>query len=92
MLPMYSVLVYIYFHVFPVRVAIFLARKKETGKEAWKVKSSIFQVELFAKMDGQKKIAYGHVCLVRTAVLQPKHNDYIILLRVFVGRYESVIA
>jgi len=38
MLMMYPVLVYIYFHVFPVRVAISLARRKETRKEAWKVR------------------------------------------------------
>jgi hypothetical protein len=34
-------------------------------------------VELFAKMDGQKKRAYGHVCLVPTDMVQPKHNYYI---------------
>jgi hypothetical protein len=38
MLLMYPVLVYIYFHVFPVRVAISRARRKETRKEAWKVR------------------------------------------------------
>jgi hypothetical protein len=36
MLLMYPVLVYIYFHVFPVCVTISLARRKETRKEAWK--------------------------------------------------------
>jgi uncharacterized membrane protein len=41
MLLMYPVLVYIYFHVFPVRVAISFARRMEARKEAWKVKLAV---------------------------------------------------
>jgi hypothetical protein len=38
--------------------------------------SSIFQVELFLKMDSQKKRAYGHVCFVPTNLSPRKDTEY----------------
>jgi hypothetical protein len=57
----------------------YLQCKKEGDKKRGvESKTSIFQVELFAKMDSQKKRAYSHVFLVRTDMVQSEHNDYII--------------
>ena len=57
----------------------YLPCKKEGDKERGvESKTSIFQVELSEKMDSQKKRAYSHVSLVRTDMVQPKQNDYII--------------
>lgn len=57
----------------------YLPCKKEGDKKRGvESKTSIFKVELFAKMAIQKKRAYSHVFLERKDMVQPKHNDYII--------------
>jgi len=68
----------------------YLPCKKEGDKKRGvESTTSIFQVELFGKMDSRKKRAYSHVFLVRTDKVQPKHNGCIISC--FIDRYGSVI-